>query len=61
VFLTFWAPPGTGGVYRTGGTEDASWFIIGDDQSATVDWTTLPISGNRSYIYDVELVEVFTP
>jgi hypothetical protein len=64
VFLPFGAPPagGTGGVYRTGGgTEDATWFITGTDQSAVIDWGVLTISGTRSNLYDVELVEVLTP
>jgi hypothetical protein len=56
VFLTYWAPAGTGGVYRTGGTGDTAWFITGTDRSATIDWGGLSISGTRAYIYGAELI-----
>ena len=58
VFLTFWVPDGSAGVYRDGGTETAAWYITGTDQSGVVDWTPLVISGTRAHVYDAELVEV---
>ncbi|MDH3503408.1 MAG: hypothetical protein OEM58_02620, partial [Nitrospirota bacterium] len=58
VFLTFWAPPGQGGVYRTGGTSITTWFITGTDQSGVIDWGGLTITDTRPYIYDTELMTV---
>ena len=60
VFLTYWLPSGTGGVFRNGGTEDTTWFITGTDQSGVIDWGGLSISGTRSHIYNAELVAVVT-
>ncbi len=58
VFLTFWVPLGSSGVYRDGGTETAAWYVNGTDVSAEVDWTLLTLSGTKTHVYDAELVEV---
>ena len=47
VFLTFWVPAGMAGVYLNGGSGDTAWFINSTDQSATIDWESLNISGTR--------------
>jgi hypothetical protein len=60
VFLTFWAPAGSGGVYRTGGSGDTTWYITGSNQSGVIDWGGLTISGTRSWVYDAELVTINT-
>jgi hypothetical protein len=58
VFLTFWVPLGSSGVYRDGGTETAAWYVNGTDVSAELDWDSLIISGTKAHVYDAELVEV---
>ena len=58
VFLTFWVPAGAPGVYRTGGSGTTAWFITGTDESATIDWGSLAISGTRAFVYDAELLTV---
>ena len=58
VFVTFWAPAGSPTLARTGGTTTSMWMIEGNDQSATIDWAGLPISGTRAYTYGVERLEV---
>ena len=58
VFLTFWVPLGSAGVYRDGGTETAAWYVNGTDVSGVVDWTSLTLSGTKTHVYDAELVEV---
>ena len=58
VFVTFWAPAGSPPIARTGGTSTSMWMIENVDQSATIDWAGLTISGTRAYTYCVELLEV---
>ncbi len=58
VFLTFWVPPGSSGVYRDGGTETAAWYVNGTNVSGVLDWTPLTISGTKAHVYDAVLVVV---
>jgi hypothetical protein len=34
------------------------WMIAGSDQTATIDWAGLTISGTRTYTYAVERLDV---
>ena len=58
VFLTFWAPPRQPTVFLNEGSDTSAWTITGDDQTATIDWSSLSIGDTSTDIYIAERLEV---